>query len=515
MGRKGSVIYLSTVVGLCLVVIFATTIHNSKILQSKFGMHASSYIQHIATAKVPSASAAQQFEHQHHSLEFQHILTRLNHTEQRLARAEQLLHESTRMSCLELMSRPNSPYADGSFITRTTTPHTWIPRSDGSRELDRTSTCTLHRYTASEARQCLVGRHLSMVGDSLTRYQYMSLVHFIDTGKYPPRFPRPGNPRPDPKLHCQHLDHNNQSQCSPHDEPNICMEGDWWKQYGEESWFQFYSNIGSRRGIFGGRMECDCVRDGPVNTENKIYVSTPVKAVDSAISPTENISKSTRNNNRVILSNFQEIGRSPHRQPLQGFGFTNCAYNGSCQLTRQQQQDKLVRGTANNFTWQQSFEDAILLEAGHNGTFHNMLPPVDYAVYNRGLWGQFTEKEADIILPRMYDWTGKGTGRCLYKATTADGKPQAFYDQHQHERRAIQAITLKAGCSFLDFGHLTQDFAEMPFQFPFPPTQEAGNLSSTQERIEIFWDKVHFYPWVYEELNNVLLNVLCNWKGTF
>lgn len=29
----------------------------------------------------------------------------------------------------------------------------------------------------------------------------------------------------------------------------------------------------------------------------------------------------------------------------------------------------------------------------------------------------------------------------------------------------------------------------------------------------IFWDSVHYMPWVYEELNNLLLNMLCNTAG--
>jgi hypothetical protein len=30
------------------------------------------------------------------------------------------------------------------------------------------------------------------------------------------------------------------------------------------------------------------------------------------------------------------------------------------------------------------------------------------------------------------------------------------------------------------------------------------------EYLTIFWDDMHFQPWVYKELNNLMLNVLCN-----
>jgi hypothetical protein len=53
---------------------------------------------------------------------------------------------------------------------------------------------------------------------------------------------------------------------------------------------------------------------------------------------------------------------------------------------------------------------------------------------------------------------------------------------------------LKAGCSFLDIAHVTEIFASL----------------QTVERTFVFWDALHYLPWVYEELNNVLLNVLCN-----
>jgi hypothetical protein len=33
------------------------------------------------------------------------------------------------------------------------------------------------------------------------------------------------------------------------------------------------------------------------------------------------------------------------------------------------------------------------------------------------------------------------------------------------------------------------------------------------EYTNVFWDSVHYQPWVYEELNNVMLNVLCNAKN--
>jgi hypothetical protein len=45
--------------------------------------------------------------------------------------------------------------------------------------------CALRRFTPAEARKCLAGRPLVVIGDSLSRYQYMSLIYFLEFGAYP------------------------------------------------------------------------------------------------------------------------------------------------------------------------------------------------------------------------------------------------------------------------------------------------------------------------------------------
>jgi hypothetical protein len=109
----------------------------------------------------------------------------------------------------------------------------------------------------------------------------------------------------------------------------------------------------------------------------------------------------------------------------------------------------------------------------------------------------------------MREWTSKGSGRCFYKATTGSNSDNSI---HTHERESIRPPTIHAGCSYIDYGHVTLDFASLPFFHPGPPDMEDGRLNEFFERSNVFWDAVHYRPWVYEELNNVLLNILCNWK---
>lgn len=172
-------------------------------------------------------------------------------------------------TCIELMNAKGSPYQDGSFLTRHTIPVTWEPRVDGSRELQH-SMCTLHRYSAEEAQECLAGKHLFMAGDSLTRYQYLSLATFLHKKKYPPRF---GVGKPD----CKHINEHGEEVCSPKDEPNICMEGDW-RGGPKDAWLLLMQAIGTN--LFDGYMEGNAIRKQgvPVLATKEGVSSEPVPA---------------------------------------------------------------------------------------------------------------------------------------------------------------------------------------------------------------------------------------------
>ena len=45
--------------------------------------------------------------------------------------------------------------------------------------------CKLRRFDGAAARRCLADRHVVLVGQSWTRYIYMSLVHLLEQGKPP------------------------------------------------------------------------------------------------------------------------------------------------------------------------------------------------------------------------------------------------------------------------------------------------------------------------------------------
>ena len=432
------------------------------------------------------------------------LQARVDKLEQDLHSMKKLLKSDTDTStalntelptCESLMKKPNSPVADGSFLTRSTTPVTWTLRADGSRELQLPVTCRLKRYTSADARQCFSNRHLSFLGDSITRYQYLSLVHLIDKGQYPPRFGRP-----DRREHpCKHIDELGHPTCSPWEEPNVCMEGDWqdkWSPFGmqlelrNDIWQFFHMSLGGGYdgGVFGGRFQCTCARregqrmnwTDPI--ENALYVSEEFEG-----------------GGRVKMSYIKEIGWGDHPAPVRGWNFTDCAYTGTCRTSRNDSEALFKRFLAGDVDWEDPLYKAL------NGSLRQVLPPVDIAIYNRFMWGVLDKDLADTIMPLLHDFVGEG--RCLYRTATAT--PVYPTDQLQ-EIKTMKEPTFNAGCGLMDFTHLTKEFGMLWYAHPAPRKQENGTISNAREWGDVFWDGVHYTPWVYEELNNIMLNVLCN-----
>ena len=415
-------------------------------------------------------------------------------------------------TCKSLMQSPQSPYKDGSFLTRPAIPVVWRPRADGSRELTH-SLCTLHRYTATEATQCLANKHVNMMGDSLTRYQYLSLARFLHKGSYPPRFGRPF-PKNKP---CLHRDEAGQPTCSPRDEPNICMEGDWAKTR-SEPWLGLMRALGSE--LFDGHMEANAVRTMDLTVEqmveNYLYVSPPLQRLspEQQQQPNNQTARTTekdttttagKNHNKVILSYIGEIGEHDSPLPIKGFHWTGCAFDGTCKYTDAMAQDRIQRAKNMSFDYMHPLVEALSPGSAADkdqSVLQQLLPPVNITLYNRGLWGTLSEARAKQILPRLHKFSQGKQGRCYFRSTTSKPATQEV------ERSYVREAAFHAGCGFLDFGHLVEDFNHLPFQFPPPPGQEYGSLM--HERSFIFWDIYHFMPWVYEELNNMLLNILCN-----
>jgi hypothetical protein len=253
--------------------------------------------------------------------------------------------------CDELMRRPNSPFGDGNFLTSHTTPVRWVPRPDGSRELQLGALCRLKRYTPREAGRCLRNRHVSMIGDSLTRYLYLSLAYMLEHGTFPPRFRRPK----DPNEGCRHLNETGHPACSTSDRPNICVEGEW------GNWRNYLTHLGGGEDgdVMNGRMECKSFR--PTGSEkgtpngNLLYV---------------------HGESRAVLSFASEYGWKDSPTPLHGFHFTNCSYEGTCRRTERDNLLLANRSLHDDFDWSEPFPEAV----GRNGILRAVFPRPDIAI---------------------------------------------------------------------------------------------------------------------------------------
>jgi len=377
-------------------------------------------------------------------------------------------NNSSLPTCQELMQQPFNTFVDGSFLTHRTTPVTWKRRRDGSRQLTLPSTCHLKRYTAEEAGQCLKDKHLLFIGDSLTRYQYLSLAYFIEHKKWPPRF--------GVQIPCNHTNENGTPTCSKPEDPSVCVEGDWIEGL-NRGWDPLWQAIGGGTdgGIFHGRMESRSVRLRPTwkSVENMKYVSS-------------------KESGRTTLSFVTELGWGKWIVPITGWNYTGCSYDASCRYSSEEYALNIKRIDSSDTDWT---IPNLTVGMGPNGTLHNQYPNVTYTFYNRGLWGGLeTERATSVMKSFSYFTGGHGQdGRCFFK-TTNGSKMAVESNLSTWENDNVRQPTLNAGCEYFDAYHLTEEFSTVP----------------DDEHKIVFWDAVHYQPWVYEELNQMLLNILCN-----
>ena len=383
----------------------------------------------------------------------------------------------------------------GAFITRD--PGQWSYRADGSMEYNL-KTCKLHRYSVEEARQCLAGHHIFMIGDSLTRYQYIDLIYFLEHGVYPPRFGVD-------KDGCKHFDADGEPTCSPANSPSPVMETDWggvWGHSPDKSWKQFHMWLGGRG--FNHRLECQCVRNQLTSSaENMFYEYTPEAGPGAAANGTSN---------RIEATFFLNLGNNN----ISGWKRSFCSRSGTCNMTDEWWATARAKGEKGHFDFVWDFENATeaVLEA-----MGGMAPGVDIALYNRGVWGELPAnyEHTQRVMRGLHRMTkanarhGNG-GKCFWKGTSAlsyshllparrRGKATSLWKKEQR----LRTTAYGAGCGVYDLAHVTQEFMKFEWNGDIGRNECCGE----KEGRSVFWDAVHFQPWVYEELNNILLNVLC------
>jgi len=144
-----------------------------------------------------------------------------------------------------------------------------------------------------------------------------------------------------------------------------------------------------------------------------------------------------------------------------------------------------------------------------------------------GSWFNYGVKSSDVraikgILTGLHSAVSKNGGQILYKTTTAghlkrfEVKEPRFLNMDAAGRRAVQSLQQKEQEQRQQGQQPENEHqtANSPNQVSLYDaaaiTKEFYQLGKENERFhEVYWDAVHFHPFVYEELNHVLLNQLC------
>ncbi|KAJ1454262.1 hypothetical protein M885DRAFT_522087 [Pelagophyceae sp. CCMP2097] len=365
--------------------------------------------------------------------------------------------QDRRPRCDEYMQK-HWALSGGGFLTRDK--GRWHLRPDGSRAYD-VEPCKIVRYVPEDARRCLKGRSIFMIGDSVTRYQTMSLIHFLERSAWPDRLPLSAR-------RCQLRSGAPRQACGK--TPNICVEGDW-RNGSIRNWPNMLAQIGGGEdgAAFHGRVECLCARDtGPFTVQNVLY----------------------RGASQVNVSFLEQTGHSK----VHGWKPTGCADRGTCRYSPKAHDANVQRSRNGDYAWSEPILKAL------EGPLPSFYPDVTDVIYNRGLWAAVGKEEASALFPRLKHWAAGPSKRCFWKGTTSDGGHRKI------DEGGTRKAAIVAGCDVFDLQHMTQAFESLPYAHPKPPDSPYNN----REREDIWWDSVHFMPWVYEEINNLLLNVLCN-----
>lgn len=268
--------------------------------------------------------------------------------------------------------------------------------------------------------QLLENKRVVFVGDSLTRYQYLSLIHYFHTNSW-------------------HL--------SAH--PHLEVEGEW------SSWKSFHLGSSLR---FGCEEICDCYRDSSeigAWKENRHYRNMRLNlSVDAYLWLPE---KNIRGNTAPKTSDFSKLCSDWHTY------FDSLA----------------------NYAPHSSFSYNILDFL--NVEVRDLQP--DYLIINQGFWPFPRLRDtSDTSYLRQFVSLAKSVAkRVIWKTTTA----RCGINDTGVDNPWMVATLKNLGVEIFD-----------AFMF----THEVAKLNG--DKFHVCWDALHFMPFVYRELNKMLLDFI-------
>jgi hypothetical protein len=298
--------------------------------------------------------------------------------------------------------------------------------------------CLLRRPTVSQARHCLRSQSLTFIGDSLTRYQYLSLIHFLHSGLWlEPLGSMPG--QPNPVIEREHA-----------------------------NWTAFYDTVKE----LGSDEVCTCRRDDSdvdryerrhfhLIDDNITVRSSLSPVLDSVLAQLEEVSEEL--NSTHPRAHYTYDARFDDR----GMGFALCG----------------------NSTSSTSLHPSCLYPP------HFPYHPPTALIVNTGIWQANLTPKRHTNQPLFYSpihdairssIQSHPTLRAIWKTTTAqkgggEAEPGAWQAQ-----KAV--FSNSSTWSVLD---------------AYGVTDQSGVRRA-------YWDRWHVLPFVYEELNVAMLNMMCD-----
>ena len=304
----------------------------------------------------------------------------------------------------------------------------------------------------------LKGQHVVMVGDSLQRYQYLSLIYALEYGSYP----------------------------KDEDKPNICREGDYRNlpsevmsshdlKENERGWPAFMVVTSHK---FAGKERCDCYRsptDAKYTVENRFYRKVwPSGEVTS-------VSYFTKLNTPTIHGHTFQDG------PPSILNITMHGKIGRKSLDWDLRVDEFL---------------AKLMRRELPIGGDSPLPQPTIVLWNEGIWNDNYKGTIDSITAGAAAFRDSGV-RLQWKTTTRN-----FFTEYQNfqsfakEAKAASDYAVERGLEVVDafsWGSIFVKKIEDPATLKDHTMADWKNIYPQFE--EFFWDPYHFSPFVYTIIN--------------
>jgi hypothetical protein len=306
----------------------------------------------------------------------------------------------------------------------------------------------------------LKNHHVVMIGDSLMRYQYLSLTYALENGRYPSH-----------ELY-----------------PNICRQGDYrnlphelLQKYNltkkDNGWPAFMVMTSH---MFAGKERCDCYRgqDG-IATENRFY-------------------RKVWPSGEVTLVTFF----TRQNLPFHGHTFRD----GPPPVLTLEQFDTIG---AKSEDWRLEFDALIakLMEKELPLGGNEPLPPPTIVLYNRGIWGSNEKPAIDELAKARATYKDSGVQFQWKTSTKGFMTANEVYDKARAKEHKNYAI--EAGLHVLDAFDLAFIFVK---KFEDPAMIRGGGHSTWKERYpeyqQFYSDAYHFEPFAYTIINRRWLQQL-------